>query len=489
MKITFVYPDLIPHRLDWTGYFYSGIGLLSAVLKEAGHQISLIHITQPIDRPTFVKRIHHEDPDLIAFSSTSNMFSIVKELASWLAEASVKVPTICGGIHPTIAPEESIRVEGINIICRGEGEAPLVELCRKMENKEDISNIQNLWMKKNGNLIQNPLRPLLKDLDTLPFPDRSIFSYENLYHEREGRGSFIVSRGCPYNCTYCCNSLLRSIYGSEIKSVRFRSVDNVMGEIKEVLKHHPFITTLVFDDDILFLNRKWSEKFAEMYRREIDLPFVCNARADLTDEAMVTLIKKARCVHVKIGLESGNKEIRYRVLHRPMTNDQIKKAFAICKQVGIITESFNMVGIPYETPNAILDTIKLNAAIGVDKMQVSIFQPFQETELGELCREQHFLESSDLAPDIFSSSVLNLDTVSSSQVLMFRDYFKVFVRYYQLLQSLPPSISKISVRLSDRILSFNLTSRALNLIYLPLNYFYQRLLILRCKTRMARRSQ
>ncbi len=489
MKITFVYPDVIPHRLDWTGYFYSGIGLLSAVLKEAGHRTSLIHITQPINRMTFIKRMKDEHPDLIAFSSTSNMFSIVKALASWLAEASVKVPTICGGIHPTIAPEESIRVEGINIICRGEGEAPLVELCRKMENKEDISNIQNLWMKKNGNLIQNPLRPLLKDLDTLPFPDRSIFSYENLYHEREGRGSFIVSRGCPYNCTYCCNYLLRTIYGNEIKSVRFRSVDNVMGEIKEVLKHHPFIKTLVFDDDILFLNRKWSEEFAGTYRREIDLPFVCNARADVTDEATVTLIKKARCVHVKFGLESGNKEIRYKVLNRPMANDQIKKAFAICKQAGITTESFNMVGIPYETPNAILDTIKLNATIGVDKMQVSIYQPFQGTELGELCRERHFWESRDLAPDIFSSSVLKLDTISSSQVLMFRDYFKVLVRYYQLVQRLPPWISKISIRFSDRILSFNLTSRGLNLTYLPLNYLYQRLLILRSKIRRAWRSQ
>jgi radical SAM superfamily enzyme YgiQ (UPF0313 family) len=485
MKITFVYPDVVPHRLDWTGYFYSGIGSLSAALKEAGHRTSLIHITQPIGRQTFIKRIRDEDSDLIGFSSTSNMFSIVRKLASWLVEARVKVPTICGGIHPTIAPEESIRLEGMDMICRGEGEAPLVELCNKMENKEGISNIQNLWVKRNDNLIKNALRPLLKDLDALPFPDRSIYSYQSLYSEREGRGSFIASRGCPYNCTYCSNHLLRTIYGMENRPVRFRSVDNVIDEIRQVLKNYPFIKTLVFDDDILFLNRKWSEQFSEKYRQEINLPFVCNARADVTDEAMITLLKNARCAHVKFGLESGNEEIRYKVLNRRMTDDQIKKAFAICTKAGIITESFNMVGIPHETPGAILDTIKLNATIGVDKMQVSIYQPFVGTELGELCRKQQLLESTDLAHDIFSSSILNLGTVSSSQVLMFRDYFKVLVRYYQLLQRLPLGISKISMRLSDQIFVLDLSSRALNLIYLPLNYLFQRLRALRFKTRMA----
>ena len=475
MKITFVYPDLIPHVFDWPGYFHAGIGSLSSVLKQAGHQTSLIHVVQPIKQSEFIKRVKDENPDLIGFSSTSHMFPLVRELASWLIEAGIKVPTICGGIHPTIAPDDAIGTKGIDMICRGEGESPLLELCRKMENNEDISNIQNLWIKiSDGTIVKNPLRPLLKDLDSLPFPDRTIFSYQTLHSEREGRSTFMASRGCPYNCTYCCNHLLRKIYGSESKPIRFRSVDNLISEIKHVLEHYPFINTLAFDDDILFLNRKWSEEFSEKYSREIHLPFMCNARADVTDKTLVNLLKKAGCYYVKLGLESGNEEIRYNVLNRRMTSEQIVKAFSICKNAGLITHAYNIVGIPYETPAAILDTIKLNAAIGVDILHVSIYQPYPGTKLAETCREQNFLESKDLPQDFCSSSIVRLRTVSPSQVLMFRDYFKVIVRCYQLIQKLPRGISKVLTKIIDSVFSFNPTSKVLNLIYIPLNYIHRR---------------
>jgi radical SAM superfamily enzyme YgiQ (UPF0313 family) len=492
MKITFVYPDMISHR-PWPGYFSFGIGSISATLKQAGHQTSLIHINRPINQSDFIKRIESEDPDLIGFSFNSNMLSVVKILVSWLKESKRKVPTICGGIHPTIAPEESIRLEGMDMICRGEGEAPLVELCEKMENGGEITSIRNLWIKSGEAVIKNPLRPLMEDLDKLPFPDRSIFNYGNLYTEREGRAVFMASRGCPYGCTYCCNHLLRKIYGSEGKPVRFRSVNNVIEEIRQVLKQYPFINTLIFEDDILFLNRKWAEEFAEKYRQVVRLPFICHVRADITNEAVVNLLKKAGCVHVKFGLESGNEEIRYQILNRHMTNEQIKKAFTICKKAGLIIEAYNMVGIPYESPRSILNTIKMNATIGVDKMHVSICQPIVGTRLAELCEEKHLFEPRNMSedsfyPDFYSVSSLNLDTISRSQVLMFRNYFKVFVRYYQFLQKLPAGTSEILIRPSDRILSFNLISKVLNQIYLPLNYFYQRLLILMSRSRVKRRK-
>jgi len=413
------------------------------------------------------------------------MFPFVKKFASWLVEAKIEVPTICGGIHPTIAPEETIGTDGIDMICRGEGEAALAELCRKIERNEDISTIPNVWVKRDGIIIKNPLRGVLENLDRLPFPDRSIFDYENLYAEREGRGIFMVSRGCPYNCTYCCNHLVRRINKSKGKPVRFRSVDNVIREIKQVVENYTFIKALIFEDDILFLNRKWSEEFAEKYSREIKIPFECHAKADITDEAVVNLLKKAGCVHIKFGIESGNDEIRCKVLNRHMTNEQIKKAFAICKKAGLITQSYSMVGIPYETPSTILDTIKLNATVAVNKMQFFIYQPYHGTKLADLCKEQGFLESKDLGVDFFSPSILKLNTVSSSQVLMFRSYFKVLTRYYQLLQKLPSGISEIFIKFSDKILSFGRTSKVLNLIYLPLNYFYKRLLFLRFKVKFV----
>jgi len=486
LKVVFVYPDLLLHRPDWEGYFYVGVASLSAVLKEAGHKTSLIHITKPIGKSDFIARVEKENPALIGFSISSPMFPFVRKYISWLVEAEAGVPIICGGIHPTIAPEECIKTDGIDMICRGEGEASLTELCQRLENREDISDILNLWIKKDGSIIKNPLRPLLDDLDKLPFPDRRIFDYQNLYCERKGMGAFLVARGCPYNCTYCCNHLTRKIYGSEGKPVRFRSVDNIILEVKQVLQDYPFIKKLIFDDDILFLKEAWAEEFAEKYSQEIGLPFICNARANLISPAIVNLLKKAGCFHVKFGLESGNENIANNVLNRHLTNEQIKRAFAMCKKAGLITESFNMVGIPYETPSTVLDTIKLNAVIGVDKMQVSIFQPYQGTKLGELCREQGFMAAGDLEPDWFLCSILKLNTITPRQILMFRDYFKILVRYYQGLGKLPGPISRSCIKFSDKLLSFAPFAKVLNAMYVPLNYLFRKLQLLKTKVKAAK---
>ena len=485
MKITFIYPDFAPEFLHWPGGFYTGIASLSAVLKQAGHQTSLLHITRPINRSDFISKIANENPDLIGFSSTSHMAPLIREMASWLVEAKLKIPSVYGGIHPTIAPEESIGIEGIDMICRGEGEAPIVELCRKLERKEDTSDIANLWTKNDGQVTKNPIRPLHTDLDTLPFPDRSIFAYQSLIDEREGRAVILASRGCPYNCSYCCNHLFRKLYAGKGNLVRFRSVDNLISEIRQMLDTYPFITSLNFHDDILFVNKKWLAEFAEKYGREVHLPFICNLRADVTDADLVGLLKRAGCSHVKIGLESGNAHIRYQVLNRHMTNDHIKSAFQICKAAGLITVSFNMVGIPYETPAAILETIKLNATIQVDLNQVSIYQPYIGTRLGEICREQHFMQSTELAPTFYSSTVLRLNTVTAAQVLMFRNYFKLLVHCYRSLSKLPPALSRNLIRPLDRLLSSYLTSRFLNAIYIPFSYLNRAVLLLRMRARIA----
>jgi len=487
MKVTFVYPDLLPHRHDWTGYFCVGLGSMSSVLKEAGHQTSLLHITKPIEREEFVARIKEEAADLIGYSATSHMFPFVKQYVAWLKEAGVTSPSICGGIHPTIDPERTLAVDGIDMICRGEAEYQLRDLCHRMETGTDYADIPGIWVKRNGDIARNALGPLILDLDELPFPDRTIFDYPNLYCEREGRASILVARGCPYNCTYCCNHLRRKIYPKKGGALRYRSVDNVIREIQAVRKEYPFIRSIVFDDDILFLKKLWSEEFADRYSKEIGLPFVCHSRANLIDRKAAELLKKAGCHHVKFGLENGNEYILNEVMDRRLTTDQIRNAFRLCKEAGIpITESFNMVGIPFETPSTALDTIKLNAEIGVDRMQVMIFQPYFGTKLAELCRERGFVKSDDLDTDFFSPSTVTLDTIAPSQVLMFRDYFKVLVRYYQALLSLPRLISRPLVWLSDRLLSWKPGASIANAAYVPMNHVYRRLQTRRIRANVSR---
>jgi len=176
MKVTFVYPDL---SLASRGKFYHGVAFLSAVLREAGHQTSLIHISKPLVDEEFISTVSSESPDLIAFSTTTNMFRTARRYAR-LVKKNFQLPIICGGIHPTIVPEEVINCPEIDMVCLGEGEFALLELCNKMNGNEEIYSIQNIWVKEYGKIHRNPVRPLIQDLDELPFPDRTIYDYASL---------------------------------------------------------------------------------------------------------------------------------------------------------------------------------------------------------------------------------------------------------------------------------------------------------------------
>ena len=211
MRITFVYPDLATDEPTYTGYFHQGIASLSAILKKAGQQTSLIQFTKEITEGEFQEKIKALNPDLIGFSSTAHVFPFVRKYAAAVKKIK-NIPIVCGGVHPTICPEEVIADENIDIICRGEGDLAMVELCLRMENGQPIENIKNLWVKKEGNIFENELRPLIADIDELPFPDRDIFNYAGLNLEKMGTGTFMFSRGCPYQCAFCCESNLRKLY-------------------------------------------------------------------------------------------------------------------------------------------------------------------------------------------------------------------------------------------------------------------------------------
>lgn len=456
MKITFVYPDLNTAYPKWSGYFYQGIASIAAVLKKAHHTVFLIHITDPnYSKEKFISAVRSKDPDLIAFSMTTLAFQFVKKLIQWLNDERIKAKIICGGVHPTISPEETIGHPGIDMICRGEGEKALARLCECLEKDKDVRNILNIWVKDNEKIYRNPLGPL-NNLDALPFADRTIFDYKNLVLERDGKGLFMASRGCPYRCSYCVNHTLHELYNS--KSVRFRSVDNVILEIKEAIYKYPFIKRIVFDDDILFLNKKWASEFTLKYPQEIGVPFMCNMRPNLVDEDLVRLMKKAGCDKVNFGLESGNDFIRNKILNRNLTRTQLMNAFHLCKKEGIQVRTFNMMGFPYETAYNVLETIKLNAEGGVDEVgQASIFYPFPHTKLYDLCRDKGFLKKHNRPEgaiyDYFSESVMSLDTISKKQIIALHRNFNAMVKIYKAVFQLNNGLRRFFESIFDRIFS------------------------------------
>lgn len=393
MRVTFIYPDFFQFP-DGSflpeGRIYLGIAYLSAVLRNAGHSVCLVHLVAPPDREQLVETVKSQNPDLIGFSSTTHMFRHTARIAGWLA--GLKIPSICGGVHPTIAPEEALSTFGIDMICIGEGEQTILELCQAMEADRDYSKVESLWIKRGNSIIRNKVRPLLENLDLLPFPDRTIFNPELLCPDQIPRGTVMASRGCPFNCTYCSNHAQKSAYPNPERYVRFRTPENVVTEIEELVKSDPAIEFIRFDDDILTLDIRWLEELAGLYKKRVGMPFICNSRVNFMNEKTTKLLADMGCSVVCMGIESGNEWLRKNVLKRNMSNQQIAKAFRLCREFGIKTVSTNMVGLPYETTEMVLDTIKINAICRPDTIQVSTFIPYPGTELHLLCEREGLLE-------------------------------------------------------------------------------------------------
>jgi len=325
-------------------------------------------------------------------------------------------------------------------------------LAKALEKGEDYRRLPGIWVKDNGRIYENGVSQVTRDLDSLPFPDRSIFDYPNLVHEKKGSAYFMASRGCPYHCSYCSNQLLQQTYcsGRPADYVRFRSVENVIAEIKQAREDYPFVKTCHFDDDLFFLRGKWAREFSEKYSTQIGLPFSCNMRPNHLNGKIAGLLKKAGCIEVRMGVESGNEWIRNDILKRNLNDRQILNAFEYCHQLGIKTQSYNIVGVPYETSSAILDTIKMNARIKPDLMLVSIYYPFPKTELNNLCQELGLAVDRE-GYDFFSPR-LEIGTISKRRIQFFQRHFWRLVRLYSLVYRLKLPISKVMGSILDWLL-------------------------------------
>lgn len=430
MKITFIYFDFVKGA---GGKYYEGIASLSAVLKKKGHQTKLFHIqdTSEIDGFSEVFDRYYSDADVVAFSATSTLFPYVKEHSLLVKNKCPRIVTICGGPHPTIDPEGSIQTEGLDVICIGEGEYPLLDLCNCLENNQDYTTIKNLWVKKDGEVFRNSLRPLIENLDSLPFPDRELFDFEKSQDMKMNRLPFMGSRGCPFNCTHCCNHAFKQIIAEGSKYVRFKSVDRLIAEVKHEITRYPEIQNIHFLDDILTINKTWFAEFAEKYNEQIGLAYVCNCRFELLGPEMIDSLKHSNCSRINLGLESGDTYIRYDVLQRKQSEELITE---VCKQLhekGVEFSLYFMVGIPYETMSRALNSVKMCAKLKPINFQLSIFYPFEHTRLHEICIEQNFMTDKKLDSYFDEDTVLSLPDFPRKKIVFAYQNFENFVKLFQ----------------------------------------------------------
>ncbi|OGV84738.1 MAG: hypothetical protein A2340_04230 [Lentisphaerae bacterium RIFOXYB12_FULL_60_10] len=419
MKILFVYTD-INVRGGAMSYQF-GIGMVSAMLRRHGHETRLQYLFGRFDPTAMQRTILDWKPDIIAFSAVSPQYPYVRQALAALPDTPAV--TILGGIHPTLIPACIRENPRLTAICVGEGEHPMLELVRALEAGQPYDSIRNLWVRRpDGSIAENPTRPFVEDLDTLPFPDRELFDYQSIIQTDFDTALFMFSRGCPYRCTFCSNHALREKQSGPY--VRFRSVPNCLEEIRQVIARYR-VNALYFNDDCFTARRSWMEEFCAAYRREFSLPFDINARPETLDDAVCRMLKDAGCRRVSIGIENGDETFRRDVLNRKQTNDEIAAGFEACRRAGLKTKSFNIVGFPHETPAIHQATVELNARINPDSVIIGIFEPYPGTQLAEVCESAHFIDTSRQATEFVGRT----DTILDMPQFPRREILRCFRRF------------------------------------------------------------
>lgn len=368
-----------------------GIEYLSAVLKERGYRTGLIvdpyfNILKTTTyfikyfvnyRETLLKRILSDNPDLIAFSVTSCNLEWVCKLASLIKEYSV-IPVVLGGIQATLMPEIILEKSNADFLIRGEGEIALCELVQSLRSRKIDFAIKNLCFRTDSKVLINPMHELIPNLDDLPLADKEILPHwfnRKLYR-------IIAGRGCFGNCSYCCAPIQKKLYGGNGKFVRYRSVSNIINELKDAKKNYK-IRRVFFEDDFFIYNREWLKELSSQYKNEINLPCFLHVTPEAINEEIVTLLKDMMCYFVEIGVQSLNQEIKQHILLRRDTVRDVKNAVSLLKRNGINCICDNIIGIPGEDKEDIAKLVEFYNELRPGKVEVSRLGYFPQATIIE----------------------------------------------------------------------------------------------------------
>lgn len=408
MKVLLIFP-----KIGSSAKWMVGLAFISSVLKEAGHDVELIEIEDREGINNVIPFIRSYRPRVVGLSANSHQYVYATLIAREI-KLNFDLPVFLGGVHTTIKPDEAIKEESFDGISIGEAEYAFLELIERIEKGRDYTDINNFWFRKEGRIIKNNIGPLVENLDKLPFPDYSIFKYFREAGKKDIVPRFIFSRGCPFNCTYCCNHVFKKVYTGCGNYLRFRSVDKAIEEIELVKKQYN-LKHCKIDDDTFSLNKAWVLEFCKKYSEKFDMSFECNIRPGAVDKETLEALKQAGCSLIKIGLETGNDNLRRKVLGRNITSQQIVELFSLAKEIGLLTFSFNMIGVPGENKKTIKETIDLNVRIKPNFMQVTAFYPYPGTLLGEECIRDGLVVGNHIDSYI-EESVLNLPDLTSQEI-------------------------------------------------------------------------
>jgi len=402
MKILLIDPPFYRFIKYYNRFFPLGLTCLAGLLRQAGHEVVIYDADANVDRatemdfsalesryPEYIRQVNDlshplwdelrdvlsdTKPDLAGISVFTTKIAAALRTTAIIKSIDKSIPVVMGGPHPSVKADELLRINPhVDFAVRGEGEIPFLELIQAIENNSPHHDIKGLSFRYDNQVRHNNPADFVTDLDTLPYPARDLLLNKSSYTP-EDMGLIMAGRGCPFSCTFCSSS------GVWKKNVRYRSIENVLGEIQQV-QHKYGTVQFCFKDDTFIIDRQRVLDFCRQIKSRGGINWECNARVNLIDETLLAKMKSAGCNSIKVGIESGSERILDSVMQKGITVAQIRKAARAMRKAGIHWTGYFMMGLPTETKEEMQQTLCLMRQIKPDFASLSVYEPFPGTQL------------------------------------------------------------------------------------------------------------
>ncbi|MFC1735683.1 B12-binding domain-containing radical SAM protein [Candidatus Hydrogenedentota bacterium] len=365
----------------------------AALLKREGFEVDAIDCAvDAINEEEFLHRLGESAPDLIVFEIATPSFEQDCRTLKGVREQT-NAPVVLIGAHPTIFPSETmVKMTEADFIAHGEYEMTILDLTRTLKENGELAKVAGLTWRRGDDVVTNAPRPVIEDLDSLPWPDRELFPQER-YHESTYYAlpwiTMISSRGCPFKCIYC--SWPQTMYGHKYRA---RSAKSVVDELEFCQKHYK-PGEVFFDDDTFTIGKpRVMEICREIKARKLNVIWTCMGRVDTVDREMLDAMYGAGCRRIKFGVETGDPEVM-KVIKKGLDLTRVKQAFVDAKEAGLEVHGTFMIGLPTDTHESVRRTIDLAVSMPQDSVQFSIATPFPGTEFFDMCDKNDWLVTRD----------------------------------------------------------------------------------------------
>lgn len=365
-------------------YFPLGLGYIAAVLLRGGHEVLFLDPeAQGLSGEAMAGRLASFRPRLAGISFATPTFPPGRRLASLVKRAAPGCFTVAGGVHASALPEAVLgEAPEFDAVARGEGEHTMLELASLLEDgpasPSALAGVRGIAIRAGDGVAHSPPRPWIRDLDSLPFPARSLANFDAYVphaHNRRGRRATtaISSRGCPHRCVFCASHVVLG------RLFRAHSPEYVVEELTDLTRTFG-VDEVIFNDDTFTADRNRALKICDLIRaRGLRISWFCFARVDTVSRELLRAMRDAGCYSVGFGVESGDPGI-LRSIRKNTTVDQARQAVAWCDELGLKSQCFFVFGCPGETPETAERTIRLALELSPALAFFNMMVPYPGTE-------------------------------------------------------------------------------------------------------------